>query len=197
MSEPSKPNQGSEKPAAPVAVAPTANQKNNTKTILIVVGVLVVIFVIIPTILVSVGAGIIGHKVINGVKVSNNGTTTTIQTKNGDQITAGTSQSLPKDFPTSVPVYKGTITSSSHLTIDGKATWSVIVETKDDPSKVSDALSQSFSSNGWTASLDNKTTDGGLIAAENGQLHTQVLYSTKDGKTTISYTVVPVTTTSN
>jgi len=182
MSETDTPNP---KPSASAA-------KKNTKTLWIVVAV-VAVLVAIPAILFTIGAGIVGHKVINGVKVSNDGKSATIQTKNGDEISTGGSQSLPKDFPSSVATYQGTIINSSRLTMEGKVNWSVVIETKDDPTKVSDALTKSFASNGWTASLDNKTGDGGLIAAENGSFHVQVIYTVKDGKTSISYVVVPVT----
>jgi hypothetical protein len=196
MSEPdkvSKPITKETKPAAPATV-PVAAKKDNTKTIVIVVGVLVLIFVVIPIILFIVLAGVVGHKIVGGVKVSNDGKTATIKTANGDQISTG-SQTLPKDWPTSVPVYKGTLVNSSRLTIDGKITYSAVVETKDSSTTVGTTLSNDFSTNGWMAALDNKTSDGGLIASDNttASLHTQVVYVTKDGKTTISYNVVPAT----
>lgn len=191
--KPVKPEAAADTPAA--APAATAAKSGSNKTVFIVVGVVAAV-VLIPIILLTIGASIIGHKITNGVKVtsSGDGKSATIKTANGDEIsTGGASKTLPKDFPSSVSVYNGTIVTSARLTIDGKVTWSVVIETKDDVAKVGDALSQSFSTNGWTADLDNKTSDGGLIAANNtsAALHVQVLWTVKSGKTSISYTVVP------
>ncbi len=178
--------------ATPAAAAPV-KKKDSSKTIFIVVGVVVLVFVVLPIIFFTVVAGIIGHKVAENVQVSGDGKSATIKTKNGDEITTGgASQTLPKDWPTSVTTYNGTIINATRLTIEGKVTYSAVIETKDDPATVAAALSKSFSTNGWTTSLDNKTSDGGLISAENGTYHVQILYTVKDGKTSISYTVVPM-----
>jgi hypothetical protein len=194
-------NATADKPAAPTtstAAAPAAAAaaaKKSNKTLYIVIGVVVVIFVIIPAILFAAGVAFVGSKVNEaGVKINGNNGTVTVKGKNGDEITAGNTQTLPKDFPSQVPVYKGTIVSSSKLTTDGKTGWTVAITTGDNFTKVSDALTQSFSTNGWTASMDNKSADGGLIAAQNGTLRANLYYSTKDGKTSIVYTVsnVPV-----
>jgi hypothetical protein len=164
----------------------TSSKKDNKKMYMIIGGVVAVLLVL------GVLSRVMNRTATNGVGLTTNGNgSATLKTANGDEISTGT-QSLPKDFPGNVPTYPGTIVQGTRLTTDGKVGWSVVIETKDDAAKVTDSLTKSFSSNGWTTSVDNKTADGGLLAAENGNLHVQATTVTQNGKTTISYVVVTI-----
>jgi len=177
-------------PAA--AAAPATPVHTSNKKVFIIIGSLVAVFILIPMIVFIVGLLFVGKNLKdNGVSVNTNSgsESVSIKDKNGNEFSAGGSQTLPKDFPKDFPVYKGDIASSGRLTTDGKTGWTVSVQTNDDLTKVSESLTGSFSSNGWTTSMDNINSQGGLIVASNGTLRSSVFYSTKDGKTTILYTV--------
>lgn len=176
---------------APAAASPAAPKKDNTKKVVIIVAAVVGVFIVLPIIAVTILASVIGHKITNNgaVNVDSNKGTVSIKGKDGSEFTAGTTTSLPKDFPKDVDVYNDNIKSSSKITENGKTVWSVSVETNDSSAKVGPVLTESFTTDGWTASLNNNGTDSGLLIAKKGDLQTNIYYATKDGKTTIVYTV--------
>ncbi len=177
------------KPEAPAA-APVA-KKNNNKTVIIIVAVVVFFFVILPAIFFTVGAVFLGNKISDetGVKVDSNSKSVTVKDKDGNEYTAGETKTLPKDFPTGIPVYDGDIEGSGKITTDGKTAWTVTMTTSDSVTKVSESQVKSFSTDGWTTSMNSDTSDGGLIIAKKGTLNVNTYYNTKDGKTAIVYTV--------
>lgn len=173
---------------------PTTKAPSSHKTLFIILGVVILIFVILPGILFVSGVAFVRHRLgESGIKVNNTTKSVTIKGSNGDEITAGSSKTLPKDFPSSVTIYKGTLLSSGRLTIEGRVNWSASVETTDNSETVSKNLTETFSSNGWTTDLNNQTTEGGVINAHNDQFTVNVYYGGKDGKTQMTYTVMPVT----
>jgi hypothetical protein len=181
--------------AAPAAPAAAATNKKNTKTVLIVVAIVVFIFIILPAILFTVGALVIGKKLAdNGVSVDSSSKSVTVKDKNGNQFSAGGTQQLPADFPSNVPVYSKNVVASGRTTIDGKTAWTVSVQTNDSPATITNNLKNAFSNNGWSISNQSTTNDGGYITASNGTHNVNIFYGTDNGKTTLLYTVSAVTT---
>lgn len=180
--------------ATPAAAAPQAPAKSNNTKIFVIVGVLVLVFVIIPIIMILAGGLFVSKKLKdNGVNVNTNSGSVSVTDKNGNEFSAGGNQTMPKDFPTGVPVYKGDILSSGSLTVEGRRGWTVTIATSDDLNTVGTNLNDSFSKDGWTTTMSNTTNEGGLVIANKGDLRVNLFYSTQDGKTNILYTVTQET----
>lgn len=179
------------KAAAPKA-APA--KSNNTKTVLIIVGVLVLIFVIIPAIALTAGGIFLGNKLNeNGVNVdtSQQEGSVNIKDKNGNEINVGGTQKLPNGFPSDIPLYDGKITASGKVTVDGKTGWTVTISTSDSLDTVGSWNTSQYSSNGWTTNLDTASGSGGLLTATNGTYRVSAFSNNEDGTTTVLYTVTP------
>lgn len=195
------------KPAAKAAAtkktttkaAPAAGKKaNNSKTVLIVVGIVVLVLVIIPSIIFGIGAIFVGNKLadevgVNGVNIDTAKEGVSIKDKNGNEFSAGGDQKLPDDLPKAVKIYPGTIVASGRTTIDGQTAWTVSISTNDDISKVSNSIKNTYSQDGWTTSMDSATNDGGYLVASNDTYRMNAFYGSKDGKTTVLYTVSSAT----
>lgn len=176
----------------PTSAAPVKKKSHLGLWIGLGIGAFVLLFVV-PAVMFVVGVSMFGTRLgkavnVNGTSVDGSGKVS-VQDKNGNSFSAGGNQTLPKDLPSSVVIYKGSILSSGRLTTDGKTGWSVVVATNDSLDTVGSSLSNSYSSNGWSTVMDNKSSDGGLLVAKNGNLQANIYYSTKDGKTNIVYTV--------
>lgn len=189
------------KPAAkkaPVKKAPAkpaANAgNNNTKTILIVIGVVVAIFVILPLIALTATGVFVGKKLQeNGTTVSTQDGqgSVNIKDKNGNEINVGGTQKLPANFPSDIPLYDGKITASGKITVDGKTGWTVTIQTSDDIETVGSWNTSQYSSNGWTTNLDTASGSGGLLTATNNAYRVSAFSSNENGTTTVLYTVTP------
>lgn len=184
------------KPAAeatPAAAPPQPVKSSNTK-IFVIVGLVVLVFVVIPLIMLLAGGVFLGKKLKdNGVNVNTDTGSVSITDKNGNEFKAGGEQTMPKDFPSEVPVYKGEILSSGRLTVEGRTGWTVTIATSDDLAKVGTSLNDTFSKDGWTTSMSNTTNEGGLVIATKGDLRVNIFYSAQDGKSNILYTVTKET----
>jgi hypothetical protein len=106
----------------------------------------------------------------------------------------GGTGSLPSDFPSSVPVYKGKIDSALGLGSGKKEIWNVTVElgSSDQTSSIKSALT------GAGFKLDESGTvgpDGGSIVADNKTYGVLVVISKDSSKSTwiANYTVTPDT----
>jgi hypothetical protein len=106
----------------------------------------------------------------------------------------GGSGSLPSDFPSSVPVYKGKIDSALGLGSGKKEIWNVTVElgSSDQTSSIKSALT------GAGFKVDESGTvgpDGGSIVADNKTYGVLVVISKDSSKSTwiANYTVTPDT----
>ncbi|MDQ5972332.1 MAG: hypothetical protein QG553_491 [Patescibacteria group bacterium] len=179
------------KPATPATPAKPAGKNNTNKTVIIIVVVVVVLFVILPVLFFTVGAVMFGNELSKqtGVNVDSNSKSVTVKDKDGNEFSAGEDKTLPKDFPTGIPIYDGDIEGSGKITTEGKTAWTVTMTTSDSVSKVSESQTASFSTDGWTTSMNSDTSDGGLIIAKKGTLNVNTYYNSKDGKTAIVYTV--------
>jgi hypothetical protein len=102
--------------------------------------------------------------------------------------------SLPSDFPSSVPVYKGKIDSALGLGSGKKEIWNVTVELSgsDQTSTIKDELTKA----GFKVDESGVTgTDGGTIVASN-KTYSILVVATKDstkGTWIANYTVTPAT----
>src|SRR5690606_36891243 len=129
-------------------VAPTPTESPQpahtcNKKVFIIVTTVVVVFIVIPGLLFAGGALFVGKKLKdNGVNVNTDSGSVTVKDKNGHEFSAGGSQTMPKDFPSEVTVYKGNIVSSGRITNDGKTGWTVTISTPDDTNKVGDSLNK-------------------------------------------------------
>lgn len=193
-----KPTETPAEPAKPANPDPTtapeaaSTSKSSHKTALIIVGVVVAIFVLIPAIALTIGGVFVGKKIAdNGVKIDGDNKSVTIKDKDGNEFSAGESQELPKDFPSEVKVYSGQIVSAGRSVVEGKTAWTVAVKTSDSATKVGESLTEQYSNNGWTASMNNTSGTGGLLIATNGKYGVSAFYSSEDGQTAIVYTVTP------
>lgn len=190
--KPTEPATPAEAPApAATKATPAAPKKDNTKKVVIIVAAVVGVFIVLPIIAFTILASVIGNKIThNGaIDVDSNSGTVSVKGKDGNEFTAGNNASLPKDFPKDVDVYNDNVKTSSKITENGKTVWSVSVETNDSSAKVGPVLTESFTTDGWTASLNNNSADSGLMIAKKGDMQANIYYATKDGKTTIVYTV--------
>jgi hypothetical protein len=187
---PTEPAAKAETPATAPAASTTPKKDSNKKVLIIVLAV-VGVFIVLPMIAMIILGSVIGHKLTNNgtVKVSGDKGSVSIKGKDGNEFTAGTTATLPKDFPQDVDVYNDNIQSSSKISENGKTVWTVSVTTADSPTKVGQVLTESYTTDGWTASLNNNGPDSGLMIAKKGDLQVNVYYAAKDGKTTIVYTV--------
>lgn len=180
----------------PVKKAPVAKATggNNSKTVLIVVGVVVLLFLVIPAIALTAGGVFVGNKLKeNGTTVSteNSEGSVNIKDKNGNEINVGGTQKLPDSFPSNIPLYDGKITASGKITVDGKTGWTVTISTSDDLETVGSWNTSQYSSNGWTTNLDTVSSSGGLLTATNNAYRVSAFSSNDDSTTTVLYTVTP------
>jgi len=188
--KPTTPKPVTEKPVTPVA--PAASSKSSHKTALIITGVVVGVFVVLPLIALTIGGIFLGKKISDsGVKIDSNSKTVTVKDKEGNEFSAGESQELPKDFPNDIKVYPGQIVTAGRSVVEGKVAWTAAVKTQDSATKVGESLTEQFSGNGWTAALNNTSNEGGILSAINGTYRVSAFYSSKDGQTSIVYTVTP------
>lgn len=182
-------------PAKSTAAKTAAPAKNNTKTVLIVVAVVVFIFVVIPAIALTAGGVFLGNKIndagLNVDTTSNGEGSVNIKDKNGNEINVGGTQKLPAEFPSDIPLYDGKISASGKVTVDGKTGWTVTITTSDSLDTVSAWNTKEFSSNGWNTNLDTSSGSGGLLTATNGTYRVSAFSSNDDGTTTVLYTVTP------
>lgn len=181
-------------PAKKAAAASSNKSGSNTKTVLIVVGVVIALFVVLPAIALTAGGVFLGNKLQeNGTTVSteNGEGSVNIKDKNGNEINVGGSQKLPAGFPSDIPLYDGKITASGKITVDGKTGWTATITTSDDLSTVGSWNTSQYSSNGWTTNLDTASGSGGLLTATNGTYRVSAFSSNENGTTTVLYTVTP------
>ncbi|MEO5627786.1 MAG: hypothetical protein ABIQ89_02760 [Candidatus Saccharimonadales bacterium] len=178
-------------PETPTPPAPAvASTSSSHKTALIIVGVVVAVFIVLPLIGLAVGGVFIGKSLKdNNVKVNSGDSSVSVSDKNGNEFSAGGSQTLPSDFPSGVPLYKGDIVTTGKVNSDGKTVWSVSISTSDSSAQVHDAMTQSYTSDGWEASINNSGEGSGLLAAKKNDMQVSAYYASKDGKTVIVYTV--------
>lgn len=177
-------------PAAPDPNAQAAATKKDHKVIIILAVIAAVIFLVIPAIALTVG-GIFLSKKVNesGVKVDTDSKSVSISDKNGNEFSAGGNQKLPSDFPSDIPLYNGDIAATGKVNSDGKSGWTVSILTNDSASQVSDTINKSYSSDGWSTEMTNTSAEGGLLIAKKNDLQVNIFYNSKDGKTSILYTV--------
>ena len=99
-------------------------------------------------------------------------------------------KSIPSDFPSSVPLAKGTVILGAALG-DGKGgkVWNVTIQV--DSGTTIDSITSDFKSKGYDAQGDLTTTssDGGTATFDNKTYSVIVVLAKTDGKTTVNYTV--------
>jgi len=138
----------------------------------------------------TTASGIIGAVTGGKVSVDSSGKDVTIKTADGS--TYSSSQKLPTDWPTSVPLYSPyTVTGSYKASTDGKTAWHLATTTTDSYSKVTTDLPKQYS--GWTNGSSYEANGGALYSYENDTYNVIVSVaqpdSTSNNQVVVSYTV--------
>ncbi|MCX8007617.1 MAG: hypothetical protein N3B11_05825 [Coriobacteriia bacterium] len=150
-------------------------------------GAVIVCVLLVTT---AVGCRQVAKKAVEqatGVKVDEDNASVTIKTETGEATIEG-GDGLPKGFPSSVPVYSGTIESGGSLASEGSDVYSVTIMTKDDVSKVKQFYESKLAAGGWkiAMTLDSGSGDARnvMIGAEKGDLQLNVAISVRSGEGT-------------
>lgn len=183
-----------------------AKKAKNNKNLIIIGGILVFVLFILPMLFFFIVFGVVKNKVndvatektvtglIEGatggqVKVDANGKEITVKGKDGTEFSS--SQKLPTDWPSSVPIYSPyTITGSFKASDNGKTGWNLATETSDSYDKAKTGLASLYS--GWTKQSEYESNGTTLTAYENTTYNVMVSISQPDSSTkkvTINYTV--------
>jgi len=184
MSSESEPTNTGNKPAK------TDNAKNisNNKTLLIVVGA-VVLLAIAGFALKSLVLTNNDNAIEKAIYTASNGdvsvdantkdNSVTVSDKEGNTTTLTTNEELPEDFPSYIPLYTSqTIESSYRIDApEGGTNWSVTAESDDDAATIKNFFVDNLSD--WTKT-DELFINGGYT-----------LVFTKDENTTLSLTISP------
>lgn len=172
------------------AVANGASKISNKVLVIVlaVVGALVVLGLLGSLVAGSVLKGIFESLTGTKVETSLDGSTK-FTVKDGDN-SLSVEQKLSSDFPKSVPLYSGQkIISSSKLTNESNASWTVSAELQDGPSAAATKLKSLYEEQGWA--LDNKSEISGAtwLYYKKDQLEVNLYLSEAEGKTNLTYAV--------
>jgi len=183
------------KPKTAKKSAATVKSKNSNKKVIIIISVIVAIFFVIPAILFGLFIAFISNQVANSpakdINISSKEGVYEVKDKDGNSYSTGTNQKLSKDFPTSqISLYKGTTTSVSRISSNGKTTWMVTRQTSDNNEKISSNIKSTLDKMGWTIETEYSTGNGSGISATKEGYDAVIIYATQDdGITNISYTI--------
>jgi hypothetical protein len=120
------------------------------------------------------------------VNVDSDNGSVTVKT---DQGTWSTSDKLPSDWPTDVPVYPGATVQGSVAAQGQTAGHYVGLVTSDDAAKAIAWYKGELAAKGWKVTAEVNTAQGNMLSAEKDSRNLVVVVSAQDGKTTISLTV--------
>jgi hypothetical protein len=184
-------------PETPTKTAPKKGTSN--KTLFIIIGVVAVGALIVAAIGLNFAKNKLADKTASGiistatggkVSVDSNGKEVTVKTADGS--TYSSSQKLPTDWPSSVPIYSPyTITGSYKATNDGKTAWHLATTTTDSYDKVTSSMASKYS--GWTNNSSYEANGSALYSYENGTYTVIVSVaqpdSSSNNQVVVSYTV--------
>jgi hypothetical protein len=114
-----------------------------------------------------------------------------VKAATGGKVDLGGSGSLPKDFPSSIPVYKGKIISAIGLGSGKKEIWNVTVQIPG--SDAGNSIKSDLTGAGFTVEQVATTDAGSSLAADNKTYGVLVVTSkdTSKGYWIANYTVTP------
>ena len=170
----------------------SAPQSNTVKYVVIGVAVLLILGYGSRFVTGMIGGAVMKTELkANGITVtgnpSNGNATYNYKDEKGNTATIGTGTKLPDDFPKDVPVYKGTILSSTAATQDNKKMFMVSIETTDTFDTVVGYYKSGLASNGWKITQESNLAAGySMFAAENGTLQLNAMLQGADGKTIVT-----------
>ncbi len=192
-------NDVEQKSKAPGQPAKTGSKKTNNKTLLIVISIAGLLILILAGVGINfvknkvadtTAAGIITTATGGKVAVNSNGKEVTVKTSDGS--TYSSSQKLPTDWPSSVPLYSPyTVTGSYKASSEGKTTWHLATTTSDSYDKVIASLPSKYS--GWTSNSSYEANGTSLYSYDN-TTYTVILSvaqpdSSSNNQVVVSYTV--------
>jgi len=127
-----------------------------------------------------------------GTKIDKNGDSITIEGEGGEKASIGTGE-LPQGFPADVPVYEGAAVTGSFAQGSGaEQTYSVTLETSDDPATVNAWYLTELEAKGWTIDTQANNAENYVVTATNATQQVSVgVVQGGDTGTTISLTVTP------
>lgn len=170
-------------------------KKSNTalKVVLIIVGVLVVLAIAGAAASSFIFSSLIKRATNNGaVSVKNN--SIEVKGKDGNTMSVGENASLPKDFPSDVPIYPGgkVVIASKY---DGDK-FNATLATKDDSNKVGSYYEDELTKNGWSSDNQNSYSTSAIQSMnyikDNRLLIVNITAGSKaNNETMISLTVKP------
>ena len=111
-----------------------------------------------------------------------------IQTEEGEMtMTAGDSAKLPADFPKDVFLYKGADLSTAMEHPEG---FNLMFQTKDDPSKISEAYLTEMEAKGWSKEMTMDMGGRKMMVFKKDERMANVSIASDEGTTQITLTVV-------
>ena len=169
----------------------SANQSNTVKYVIIGIVVLAVLGYGASYMMRMTAVSVMNAELkANGVEVTGNpaagNATYNFKDQNGNEVTVGSGTKLPDDFPSNIPLYKGTIITSTSATESGKKMYAVSLQTSDAFDKVLGYYKNELSSGGWKIIQEANVAAGyTMYAAENGTEQLSVMVQNADGKMTM------------
>ena len=181
-----QPGQSPKNPQTTSGITSTANKAIN---IIIAVLGIVVIVGISSYFLLQKNENMFGDvlKNITGrrVDISRDGDKTAVETEQG-KATAGKSE-VPNSFPSDISIYKGATVTES---VESELGISIILETKDSVTKVTDFYKADLAKNGWKITETTTVSGSFALTTEGGSKKVVVVVAPgKEGKTNISISV--------
>ncbi len=179
-----------------VQVAVQEKKPNNKKILIIVVSVIVMLFIAQSLFSPERMAERMIENSINGdIDIDSDSGQIEIKGEDGEsmKVTTGKKTELPKDWPSSVPVFPGSTIESS-MSIAGQeesVSHNVTFSTNVDFDKVADFYNDELVKGGWTIAQTITTGDGSMITATKDDSNSVSVYiGTDDKGTTVTITVI-------
>jgi hypothetical protein len=198
--------------------SPATGEKKNTRTVIIVVAVLVALALLgygakylmgmftmgaMNAQLASEGVQVSGNPLAGGsytitdkdgktINVNASGEGYTMTDNQGNIYTVGADAKIPDTFPSAVPLYaRAKITSTAETFENGKPTYMVTLSSSDAFPSVVSYYKESFAKNGWGIIQEMNLSAGyTMYTAQNGGWEVMAVIQEENGKeTTIMLTV--------
>ncbi|MHB1342677.1 MAG: hypothetical protein ACYCX5_13100 [Coriobacteriia bacterium] len=118
-----------------------------------------------------------------GIDVDSDSGEVTLEGDDGSSTTIDTENAtVPDGWPDDAPYYDGTIESSWENTIEGKTSYSLLIETDDAGKDVIAWYEAEFEDGGWAIKTNFKDDSGGMLVAEKGEWQCTVATGNGDEK---------------
>lgn len=134
----------------------------------------------------------IGASDANESSAAENSNSVSISGANGGAVQAGSSKSMPADFPLDhFTLYMGSIVNSSRVTSGANTAWTVVIETRDPAATVKQNVFDNLKKGDWTLVADTKYGGNTMIIANKADPVMRLVANVgeKDGKTRVGYTL--------